>query len=299
MGFALLWIAGRILVLTPYDVAAAVVNAAFPVAVAIGIGIPLVKSGNRRNYFFVVLLMLFALVTLALHLSYLRVLDWPELASLQVGLDLVLFIMVAISGRVIPMFTNNGVLGAKATRNAIVERLALGSVLALLVADLFQASDAFLAVIALLAAVAHAARFYLWQPWRTFRAPLVWVLHAAYCWIVVYLVLRGLAALGLVAEPLTVHALTIGGIGGMTIGMMTRTARGHTGRALRADRFEVACFSLVFGAAIIRVFGGMIWSGAYIATVIASGICWSGGFALFAVRYWPVLSRARIDGKPG
>ena len=49
----------------------------------------------------------------------------------------------------------------------------------------------------------------------------------------IYLVLRALAALGLVAEPLAVHALTIGAIGGMTIGMMTRTARGHTGRPLR------------------------------------------------------------------
>jgi uncharacterized protein involved in response to NO len=34
--FALLWIAGRVLVLTPYALAAAVVNAAFPLAVAAG-----------------------------------------------------------------------------------------------------------------------------------------------------------------------------------------------------------------------------------------------------------------------
>ena len=298
VAFAVLWVAGRILVLTPYDIAAALVNAAFPVAVAVGIGIPLAKSGNRRNYFFIVLLLLFALATLALHLSYLRILDWPELASLQAGLDLVLLIMVAISGRVIPMFTNNGVPGVQATRHALIEKLALGSVLALLVADLFQASGGLLAVIALLAAMAHAARLYLWQPWRTLRAPLVWVLHAAYCWIVVYLVLRGLAAFGLVPEPLAVHGLTMGAIGGMTMGMMMRTARGHTGRPLKTDRFEVACFLLVITAAIIRVFGGMILAGAYVATVIASGICWSGGFALFAIRYWPVLSRARIDGKP-
>jgi uncharacterized protein involved in response to NO len=43
----------------------------------------------------------------------------------------------------------------------------------------------------------------------------------------------------------------------------------------------------------------MLLSGAYLATVIASGICWSTAFALFVVRYWPVLSRPRLDGKPG
>ena len=118
-------------------------------------------------------------MSLALHLSYLRVLDWPELASLQVGLDLVLLIMAAISGRVIPMFTNNGVPGTNATRHALVEKFAIGSAGALLVADLFRASGEVLAAVALLAAVVHSARLYFWQSWRTLRVPLVWVLHAA------------------------------------------------------------------------------------------------------------------------
>ncbi len=127
----------------------------------------------------------------------------------------------------------------------------------------------------------------------------MWVLHVAYGWIVVYLALRGFAALGFVDELLAVHALTVGAIGGMTIGMMTRTARGHTGRPLVADYFEVACYALVVLAAALRVFGGMLLPDAYMATVVASGICWSAAFALYAVRYWPVLSRPRLDGKPG
>jgi uncharacterized protein involved in response to NO len=91
----------------------------------------------------------------------------------------------------------------------------------------------------------HAVRLWLWQPWRTLRTPLVWVLHLAYAWIVVHLALRGLAASGIVGEVFAVHALTVGAIGGLTIGMMTRTARGHTGRPLVADRFEVTCYVLL------------------------------------------------------
>jgi uncharacterized protein involved in response to NO len=298
-GFALLWVAGRVLVLTRYDTAAALVNAAFPIAVAIGIGVPLVKSGNRRNYFFVALLSLLGAVALALHLAFLEVIAWPELASLQFGLDVVLFVVAVMGGRVIPMFTNNGVPGANATRHPVIEKLALGTILFLLAADLLQPPAAVIAFLALVAALAHAARLCLWQPWRTLRTPLVWVLHLAYGWIVVYLLLRAAAESGLVIEPLAVHALTIGVIGGMTIGMMTRTARGHTGRALVADGFEVACFVLIQAAALIRVFGPMILQNAYMAMVICSGICWVGGFALYAIRYWPVLSRPRLDGKPG
>jgi uncharacterized protein involved in response to NO len=108
-----------------------------------------------------------------------------------------------------------------------------------------------------------------------------------------------LAAAGFVGESLALHALTIGAIGGLTIGMMTRTARGHTGRPLRADGFELACYLLVQLAAIARVLGAMLVPNAYLATVVASAGFWSAAFAIYAVRYWPVLSRPRLDGLPG
>jgi len=299
MALAALWVAGRVLVLTPFVIAAAVVNAAFPVAIAIAIGAPLVQSRNRRNYFFIALLLLLGVAVLDFHLSTLNLLPWPHRASLQAGLDVVLFVMAVMGGRVIPMFTNNGVPGTNATRHPWVEKIALGSVLALLGADLLPLPATFVALLAFVAVAAHAARLYLWQSWRTARTPMVWVLHVAYGWIVIYLVLRGLAALGMVGELFAVHALTIGAIGGMTIGMMTRTARGHTGRPLAPDRFEVACYILVALAAAIRVFGGMWLPGAYLATIIVSGTCWSAAFALYAIRYWPVLTQDRLDGKPG
>jgi uncharacterized protein involved in response to NO len=299
MVFALLWIAGRILILTPYESAAALVNAAFPLAVAVAIGIPLVRSGNRRNYFLIALLVFLGLAALSLHLSHLGIIAWPERISLQVGLDLVLFIMAVMGGRVIPMFTNNGVRGAQAMRIPFVDKLALGGILVLLAADLLQAPPRLIALVACVVAAVHAVRLYFWQPWKTFATPLVWILHVAYGWIVIYLALRALVAIGQVGEPIAIHALTIGAIGGMTMGMMTRTARGHTGRPLTADNFELGCFVLVQIAALVRVFGGMFLPDAYLASVIVSGICWSSAFALFTVHYWPVLSRPRLDGKPG
>ena len=298
-GYALLWIAGRVSVLTPYPACAAILNGLFPIAVAIGLAVPMARSDNRRNYFFVGLLFLLGLATFAVHMARLGVVAWPQRASLQVGLDIVLFIIAVMAGRVVPMFTNNGIPGVRATRNPLVEKAALGGVLLLIVADLLQIDPAWIGVLALVVAGAHAARLWLWQPWRTRPAPLVWILHVAYAWIVVYLVLRALAAWSVIGAPLAVHALTIGAIGGMTIGMMTRTARGHSGRPLVADRIEVACYALVEIAAVIRVFGGMALPQFYVATVVVSGLCWSAGFALFAIRYWPILTRPRLDGKPG
>ena len=47
-------------------------------------------------------------------------------------------------------------------------------------------------------------------------------------------------------------------VGGLTLGMMTRTARAHTGRPLAAGRGELAAFVLVQLAAVVRVFLPML-----------------------------------------
>lgn len=296
---ALLWLAGRVLVLTPFGWAAALANAAFPLAAAGALAIPFAAAGNRRNYFFVGLLALLALASLAVHLQQLGVLQLPPWVGVQLALDILLFIMAVMAGRVVPMFTNNGVPGARAGRLAWLERVALGSVLALFAADALQPPAAVLAAVAGLGALAHFARWWLWRPWTTLRAPLVWVLHLAYLWIPVHLALRALAFAGLVTPSVAVHALTVGAAGGLVIGMMTRTARGHTGRPLRADRRDVACYLLVAAAALVRVGVPLLWPQWLVGSVQLSAVLWSAGFGLYALAYWGVLARPRLDGQPG
>jgi uncharacterized protein involved in response to NO len=296
---ALLWVAGRVLVLTPFGWAAALVNAAFPLAAAIALAVPFITSGNKRNYFFVGLLLLMSLATVAVHLDHLEVLALPGWLGIQMALDVVLFIIAVMGGRVIPMFTNNGVAGANAARQPLVEKAALGSVLALLAAGALQLPTAAISALAGLAAVAHLVRWLLWQPWKTWRVPLVWVLHVAYAWIPVHLLLRALAGIGWVGPSAAVHALTVGAIGGMIIGMMTRTARGHTGRLLKADGWDVACYVLVLTSALVRVVVPLALPQWTIEAIVVSAMLWSTGFALYAACYWKVLTRPRLDGKPG
>ena len=299
MALAALWVCGRVLVLTPLAMTAAVVNAAFPVAVALAIGIPLLRSRNVRNYFFVGLLVLMGVLILAVHLALQGRFELSPRLGLRLALDVVLFIMVVMGGRVIPMFTNNGVPGANATRHPLVEKFALGTVMLMFAADLLQLPQTVIAMIALISALAHGMRLYLWKPWRALATPMVWILHAAYAWIIVHLALRGLSALELPTGSYATHALTVGAIGGLTLGMMTRTARGHTGRPLIADGFELTVFLLIQVAAVVRVFGGIASPGLYMVSVQLSALLWAAAFGLYAVRYWPVLTRPRRDGKPG
>ena len=299
MVLAALWVCGRVLVLTPFALTSAMVNAAFPVAVAVAIGVPMWRSHNLRNYFLAGLLLLMGALILMVHLALGAETAIPPRLSLQLALDVVLFIMAVMSGRVIPMFTNNGIPGTNATRNPLVEKLALGAVILLFAADLLQLPTTVIAMIALMGAFLHGLRLALWKPWRTLATPLVWILHAAYAWIAVHLLLRGLSALDLLAATVATHALTVGAIGGLTLGMMTRTARGHTGRPLLANGVELTIFLLIQGAAVVRVFGGIVFPGLTMASVQLSALLWALAMGLYAICYWPVLTRPRLDGKPG
>jgi uncharacterized protein involved in response to NO len=293
------WLIARVLVLTPFAWAAAVFNVTFPLAAAVGLAFPLVRARNRRNYFFVGLLVVLAIASGFVHLHQLGVLSAPAAAGLQLGLDVVLFIVSVMAGRVVPMFTNNGVPGAAARRQPWVEKASLGLVLALVAADATGLPGAVVAMVAAAAAIAHAIRWALWQPWTTRRVPLVWVLHLAYLWVPIHLALRAAGEWGLVAPSLATHALTVGAIGGLIIGMMTRTARGHTARPLRADRFDTASYTLVLLAGVVRVLLPLLLPALTMTAVIGSALLWSAGFGLYACRYWSVLTRPRLDGKPG
>jgi uncharacterized protein involved in response to NO len=288
-GIAALWLAARLL--APFSLpAAAAAGALFALGLAWGIGRPLLASGNRRNFFLVALV-------LAMGAGGAAFQAWPR-AGMAVGMDVVLFVMAVIAGRVLPMFTNNAVLGAGARRDARLEMAALASLPVLFALEALGLDFA-AAAAALAAAALHGARLALWAPHRTLHKPILWILHLSYGWIVVHLALRGLAGFGLIPAVLATHALTVGAIGGLTLGMMTRTARGHTGRTLDTGHAEVAAYVLIQAAALARVVVPLALPAAYFAATLVSALLWSAAFALFVAAYLPILTRSRIDGQPG
>ena len=285
-GIAALWITARLS--APYSLqVGSLLDALFALAVAWGIGRPIFASRNR-NWYFVAFVLALGAASIAFQ-------AYPRIA-LAVGLDFVLLVVSIMGGRVIPAFTNNAVAGAGARRNRWVEYGALGSVILLLLLDLFQFTAW---PVALAAAALHAARVALWAPRATRGRPILWILHLSYAWVAVHLLMRGLACFDLVPAALATHALTIGAIGGLTLGMMTRTSRGHTARSLKVGSWEIACYVLVHAAAVVRVLLPLIVPGAYAACIVLSAALWCAAFAIFTTVYWTILSRPRLDGQPG
>jgi uncharacterized protein involved in response to NO len=95
------------------------------------------------------------------------------------------------------------------------------------------------------------------------------------------------------------HALTVGGIGMMTFGMMARVSLGHTGRPIEPTRWVELAFVALNLAALARVLGPLLLPRYYQLWILLSGGLWLLCFLTFTIVYLPLLMRPRIDGKPG
>jgi uncharacterized protein involved in response to NO len=122
----------------------------------------------------------------------------------------------------------------------------------------------------------------------------VWVLHLAYLFVPLGFLLAGIAVLrgDHAFEMAGLHAWALGAIGLMTLAVMTRATRGHTGRDLAAPPSTAGVYLAVALAALMRVAAALVpaWSPALL-TIAA--LCWCAGFAGFVALYGPMLIRHR------
>jgi uncharacterized protein involved in response to NO len=296
---ALLWLCARVLVWSGPAVPAALVDSAFLPVVAFVLLRVLMKAGNRRNYFLVPVLLTFAALNAAFHVLTQSGRADLALRCLYAAAGIVVLLVSVIGARVIPMFTSNGIPGFVTRRWKWVEWSAAPLTLAALFADAAALPSVAIATLAFAACAVHGARLIGWRSYKVRGPAILLILHVAYAWMPVGFALLGSSALGLVPHSVALHAFTAGVIGGAIIAMITRTARGHTGRPLAADTRDIASYALVTLGSALRIVGPLVAPGHYQLWIGCAGVCWIAAFAIYVGAYARPLMRPREDGKPG
>lgn len=295
---AALWLAGRAaMLLAPAFPAAAAVDAAFPIVFAGVIWREVLAGRNWRNLPVAGIVTLLALANLAFHGR----LCWPEMGppAERGAVAMIALLIVFIGGRVVPSFTRNWMVQVgRAPLPAATDRVDHVGVivLAAAVACWIVVPDLRLTGVALcLAGLATLVRLSRWRTRQGLSEPLLWSLHAGYAWLGLGLILAGVHVLDPAAVPRTAgaHALMTGAAGVMTLAMMTRATLGHTGRERFADRTTVALYLAANLAAVCRVAAAFI-PDAGPGLLATAGAFWVAAFALFVVRYGPMLVRPRL-----
>jgi len=293
-----LWLLGRVAMWLPWPAwVVALADMAFLPAVAVAVGPAIVLSNNRRNYGVLALLVLLALANTLTHLDALGIAPGWGRRGLLLGVDLVVLMMLVITGRVVPMFTRNAT-GVEAIRTlpALEVSTMVVAVLSTFTNLAFGASLA-TAVFSGAAGVLVLARTRHWGSIASLRHPMLWILHAGHCWIAIGFLLRGASSLLPALGSSATHAFTAGAIGSLTIGMMSRVALGHTGRPIEASQLTRLAFFAITIAGVLRVCGPL-QPNRYLALLTAAGTFWSLAFALFVFEYASILVRPRFDGAP-
>jgi uncharacterized protein involved in response to NO len=296
---ALLWLAGRVAMLLAAPLPAALVDLLFlPVAV-VPLYRVLKRAGSKRNLFLIALLALLALGNLGFHAARLGWITLSPLHMVQVAIMIIVMMEAAIGGRVIPNFTAGAIPGAHPVTDERRDRITLALTAGAGIAWALALPAYVVAGVAGAAAVAQIMRLAGWKPLCTLHTPLLWILHASYAWLALGLVLLAMAALGLVAASAAFHVLAVGSMAGLIIGMITRTALGHTGRPLQAGASETAMYLLMQAGVATRLLAAVGPSATRDVALVVSAACWSLAFLTYVMVYGPYLFRARIDGKEG
>ena len=296
LGLGLLWLAGRIVMNFDLGFPAVVVlifEGAFILALALSLSIPLLKTWDKRNFIFLVLLsVLFACDMLFLITK--------ERTSLYVAVIIIVTMISLIGGRIIPAFTVDALeeRGEEAheTPQGKLDVLAILSLVLIILALVFaKQKETVLAGTAFISAIIHALRLRRYHTQRILDDPMVWILHVGYSWVILGLFLLCISALSFIPFSVALHAFTAGAIGSMTLGMMCRVTLGHTGRSKVATSLTKLSFYLMQCAIFIRVFGLLIAPDYSIEWIISSSVLWVLSFALYIWVYSPMLWKPDLD----
>lgn len=299
LGLFLLWIAGRLVLLWPAaigDTASILVDAAFLPVLFLICAREIVAGKKWKDL--KVLAALFVLASANAFFHYGNVVLGDIALPSRLAITAYLMLIMIIGGRILPSFTRNWL----SRRGITVMPSPYGrfDVAALLVAlgalSLWVAvpTGPATGIACLLAALLHAIRLTRWRGWMTAAEGLVLILHLAYGFVVFSFVCMATAAFDLLEPVAALHVATVGSLGTMTLAVMTRATRGHTGLELRASGMTIASYAAMLVAGAVRPLTGLLpdWHSEIVGL---AGMAWILAMLLYVFEYGPVLVSKRKD----
>ncbi len=295
------WVAGRMSMACPWmpSLLATIIDSSFLLALAGVIWREIIAGQVWERAPIGILISVYALANILFHIFVLGNHD-TDLAP-RVALGLLMVLLTLIGGRITPSFTEDfldeaGIKKQPASFSPL-DGIAILFVIVAAIAWMAQPHYMITGWLLIAAGSANVIRLSRWHGWRTWREPLVLILHMGYGWLALSLIILGGSILewGLPASD-AIHALTTGAVGTMTLAVMTRATLGHTGRLKHAGTFTVLIYLLVNLGAILRLLAPTIEGSTTLILGMAT-LGWSGAYLLFAVVYGPFLLKPNLDNE--
>jgi uncharacterized protein involved in response to NO len=300
-----LWLAGRLAFwAAPWlpALAPAIVDLLLFPAAFLMVAPQLARASNRLYLLLLPILLALTAANAAYHYGILAANTAFAGLGLRGAIYAIVVLYVLKGGVLAPIFTGNALRekgrGDQAPFNVELEMLAVGVVLLLAALDLAGAPSLWIGLAALACTLVHAARTARWKGWRLPDVPLVFVMHLGFAWLIFAFALKAMAELtGLVPEAAWVHAFTVGSLGLMMLGLMTRVSLRHTGRPLVVPGAMRVAYWMMFAAALIRLAATVHGLGDW--AVALAAVLWGLTFLVYFVVFGAMLIRPSLPRAGG
>ncbi|MEZ9235573.1 MULTISPECIES: NnrS family protein [Shewanella] len=209
-------------------------------------------------------------------------------------------LITIVGGRVIPFFTAMRVKLPKAEPIFAIEKSLLVLMITLVIQAIFEIFPIAVEQVLLLSAgVLHLVRISRWLPHKTVKEPMLWSLHLSYLSLPISLLGLGWFINDEFAYRSLLHLFAIGCLASLCLSMISRVSLGHTSRNIYQGPNMVLAFACLPIAALFRAVMPLLMPANTQVWLWIAGGFWFTAFALFVWHYSPILSRPRIDGRPG
>lgn len=285
----IIWCLGRICMFFLWpSVLAVFIDSLFLIILAAYAWVAIILAGLKRNIIICILITLLALSNIFFHGQY----YFAESYGLgqRAAVAIILVLMSIIGGRVIPVFTTNWLEKKNVKSLPVVQgKLDIFCIIFTVISLslwVVKPWSLYTGMFLVINGLSHIYRMSRWRFTATLTEALLWILHVAYFWLAIAILLLGCQILfpDLFPGNMAIHAVTSGAAAVFPIAIMTRATLGHSGCQLTADSITVLIYFLVMAGALIRVLAVYV-SGNYTLLIFISGILWASGFLVFCIHY--------------
>ncbi|MDQ6977619.1 MAG: NnrS family protein, partial [Ghiorsea sp.] len=169
--------------------------------------------------------------------------------------------------------------------------------LAFAINEVFIGVDMVSAYLAVILFLLNAYRLIRWHHPIIWQQGLLWSIYLSF-----WMITLGFALFALphffnldISKLLAIHAFTAGGMGMITLGMISRVALAHTGRNVyQPPKIMIYAFIAILLSVITRVILPLFDIWAYETLIAASQIFWVIAFAIFTITYTPILTKPKL-----
>ena len=299
LGLFALWTAGRLALLWPSalgEVAAVAIDASFLPVLFLICAREIIAGRKWKDL--KVLAALFALASANSFFHYGNIVLGDVALPSRLAIGAYMMLIMIIGGRILPSFTSNWLKKRGSTRMpASYDQFDTAALLVAMVALLAwttRPDDPITGLACIAAAILHGVRLFRWRGWEAAAEGLVLILHLAYAFVVLSFAALAASAFELIEPVAALHVATVGGIGAMTLAVMTRATRGHTGLELHASPTTIVSYGAIMLAGAIRPLTAVL-PDLRSEIIDVAGAAWILAFVLYVAEYGPVLLNKRKD----